>query len=428
MSIRKKTISTIVSILFINTILLILYYNFFLVKKIDKEIINLNNEYQTNLNKISASIEDKNYKDVYNSLDELSTNYDAFITLYDRNNSIVYTNNKNYKTIYQISKLVTIDNEEYMLTYSSNSDTKVSSVRVVRDLLFFQGILWIVVTIIGLIFANSELLSPILKLQTDMKNYKYGILPKRRKVKTNLDMLQHTFAGVVEDLENEKSKQSRIIASISHDIKTPLTSIMGYAGLLKNDKLNDNTKKEYINKIYNKSIVMKELVEEFDDYLSCNIKGTLRMEEVYVKDLLEELKKDYLDELKEKNIKLVIKSSSSNSKILIDKAKIKRVFSNIITNSIKHNTDNNLVITIYALNKGDEVLFTISDNGKGVDSSELEKIFEPLYTTDPSRKIPGLGLSICKEIIELHNGKIYAKNNNNNGLDICFTLKRGNYD
>ena len=66
MSIRKKTISTIVSILFINTILLILYYNFFLVKKIDKEIINLNNEYQTNLNKISASIEDKNYKDVYN--------------------------------------------------------------------------------------------------------------------------------------------------------------------------------------------------------------------------------------------------------------------------------------------------------------------------------------------------------------------------
>ena len=427
MSIRKKTISTIVSILFINTILLILYYNFFLVKKIDKEIINLNNEYQTNLNKISASIEDKNYKDVYNSLDELSTNYDAFITLYDRNNSIVYTNNKNYKTIYQISKLVTIDNEEYMLTYSSNSDTKVSSVRVVRDLLFFQGILWIVVTIIGLIFANSELLSPILKLQTDMKNYKYGILPKRRKVKTNLDMLQHTFAGVVEDLENEKSKQSRIIASISHDIKTPLTSIMGYAGLLKSDKLNDNTKKEYINKIYNKSIVMKELVEEFDDYLSCNIKGTLRMEEVYVKDLLEELKKDYLDELKEKNIKLVIKSSSSNSKILIDKAKIKRVFSNIITNSIKQNTDNNLVITIYALNKGDEVLFTISDNGKGVDCSELEKIFEPLYTTDPSRKIPGLGLSICKEIIELHNGKIYAKNNNN-GLDICFTLKRGNYD
>ena len=180
MSIRKKTISTIVSILFINTILLILYYNFFLVKKIDKEIINLNNEYQTNLNKISASIEDKNYKDVYNSLDELSTNYDAFITLYDRNNSIVYTNNKNYKTIYQISKLITIDNEEYMLTYSSNSDTKVSSVRVVRDLLFFQGILWIVVTIIGLIFANSELLSPILKLQPDMKNYKYGILPKRR--------------------------------------------------------------------------------------------------------------------------------------------------------------------------------------------------------------------------------------------------------
>ena len=77
---------------------------------------------------------------------------------------------------------------------------------------------------------------------------------------------------------------------------------MGYADRLKNVELKEETKKEYVNKIYNKSLVMKELIEEFDDYLSCNIKETLKMEKVNVKVLLDELKQDYYDELKEKII------------------------------------------------------------------------------------------------------------------------------
>ena len=148
------------------------------------------------------------------------------------------------------------------------------------------------------------------------------------------------------------------------------------------------------------------------------------MEKINVKMLLDELKLDYYDELKDKNIKFTIKSNCDKNSLLVDKTKIKRVFSNIISNSIKHSKSDKPEITIYATKKGNEILFTISDNGGGVIDSDLNKIFEPLYTTDPARKIPGLGLSICKQIVELHGGVIEAKNNINKGLSISFTLKR----
>ena len=68
--------------------------------------------------------------------------------------------------------------------------------------------------------------------------------------------------------------------------------------------------------------------------------------------------------------------------------------------------------------------FIISDNAGGVREENINKIFEPLFTTDPSRKISGLGLSICKEIIEIHKGNIYAKNNEIGGLSIYFTINK----
>ena len=168
---------------------------------------------------------------------------------------------------------------------------------------------------------------------------------------------------------------------------------------------------------------MKELIEDFDDYLSCNINDSLKMKSIKISELVDILKEDYELELKDKNIKFKIKTTCPNSYVNIDLFKIKRVFSNIITNSINHNIDKeNKKIEIEIYKRKKDICFNISDNGKGVKEEYLEKIFEPLFTTDPSRKISGLGLSICKQIIDIHNGKIYAYNNNY-GFSIEFILK-----
>ena len=112
-----------------------------------------------------------------------------------------------------------------------------------------------------------------------------------------------------------------------------------------------------------------------------------------------------------------------NDRVLyIDNAQIKRVFSNIINNSIKHASTEHISIQI-CYNSG---VFEVSDNGGGVMEEKLQKLFDPFYTSDNSRHVAGLGLAICKSIVEAHNGTITAKNNDRGGLSIIFTLGEDN--
>jgi signal transduction histidine kinase len=164
---------------------------------------------------------------------------------------------------------------------------------------------------------------------------------------------------------------------------------------------------------------MKEIIEDFDDYLTMNNQEP-KKDKILIKNLVDYLNKYYKEDLKEKNIDFKIKSNCYNSYIYVDLPKFKRVFSNIISNSIRYLENNKKIIKIDINETKDKIKFTIADNGSG--SKELKKIFEPLYTTDASRKISGLGLSICKEIIEAHNGTIKAENNKVGGLSIIFEI------
>ena len=117
-----------------------------------------------------------------------------------------------------------------------------------------------------------------------------------------------------------------------------------------------------------------------------------------------------------------VRTNCPNILISVDLSKFKRVFSNTITNSIRHyNNDKKILIININEQKDGKIKFEIADNGTGC-KEDLQKIFEPLYTTDKSRKISGLGLSICKEIIESHSGTIKAENNKMGGFSIIFTI------
>lgn len=104
-------------------------------------------------------------------------------------------------------------------------------------------------------------------------------------------------------------------------------------------------------------------------------------------------------------------------------SKIRRVFGNIIGNSIKNIDSVKKEIIVNFEDLDENILVSISDSGKGVNKEEIDKIFEALYTSDKSRKVAGLGLSICKSAIEGHGGKIWAENNIG-GLTIKFTLMK----
>lgn len=420
LSFRKGFITGVSLLILLNLICLSLYYKIVLSNDIKRNYQITMNELQEEEQTLAENLSSQTDIDSY--LEEYSQNNNLKITLKnEENNEKEYLPSKTEKYNITISDIIKIDDSYYLL--SLYKSVPVITFKVFISFFIFEFVLIIFLTLFGIGGANFKILSPITELSNDFDNYKLGILPKKRKKRGKIDQLQNDFVDLVDTLEEEKKNQSRIIASISHDIKTPLTSILGYSERLStSEKLSDETKKKYALKIYNKSLVMKEIIEEFDNYLSCNIKNSEEEQQVIIKDLINYLNEYYKDELKEKNISLKISTNCNEKIILVDYPKIKRVFANIITNSLRHlNKEKKLININISSQKDDKIRIEIADNGSGT-QEDLKKIFKPLYTTDKSRKISGLGLAICKEIITSHNGSIRAFNNKMGGLTIEILL------
>ena len=191
-----------------------------------------------------------------------------------------------------------------------------------------------------------------------------------------------------------------------------------------NSKLTKKEMKELQEKIYNKAIHMKDIVSDFDDYLLSHKNRTYIFKSVNVRDLLNNIRFEYFDDLKEKNIRFDVINRARKANINIDIGKINRVFNNLIVNSIRHIKEEKGHIVIECRDDKEYFYFKCIDNGIGVDEKNIKKIFDPLFTTDKSRKISGLGLSITKEIVEMHGGTVKASNNKEKGLTIEFSISK----
>lgn len=407
--------------LFVNSFLLFSYYKFYLSDKMVSDLVYAKKQNHESLYVIASSIDGKTIEEAKELVNLYVKNNGGYITLKDSFGNVIYSNKKDTSKFFSSTTIVNIDNRNFELTYSKLSINRGNS--LITNFILYEIILVSSLVIIVFLISSRRIIDPIDTITKDISDYRFGKRPFKRKMPTKMQKIQNTFVEMVDSLELEKENQNRIIASISHDIKTPLTSVIGYASLLKNNDLSDEKKTNYIDKIYNKALMMKGILEEFDDYQSCNIKETLKLKDITIEELFKIIKDDYSDELERKKITLNINSKCDNKSIRIDLVKIKRVFGNIIANSVTHFKGKQGVININAVFKDKMIKIEVGDNGGGISNEkDLKRIFEPLYTTDASRKIPGLGLSICKEIIGAHDGRIYAKNNDIGGLSIIFLI------
>lgn len=418
-----KTIVLVFVIILIATNFGILfsYYKFYLSDQIINEITVSKNKNNEKLYDISKRINNKKLDETIIIIKEFVKSNGGYILLKDINGNTIYTNKKDISKLFSSTVLVFIEDKEYELTYSIIS--LLPGMKTFRGFIFYEIVFVSTAILIVYYIGAKKLIDPLHIILKDINDYKFGKIPFKRKLPRKMQKIQNAFVDMVDTLEIEKENQNQIIASISHDIKTPLTSVIGYSNRLKNSSLTLEKKKEYIDKIYSKALLIKDILDEFDDYQSCNLKETMKLEIVSVSKLKNEILNDFKEELEDKNILLNVKSNILNKEILIDLVKIKRVLGNIITNSVNHFNGKKGQINIDIFEIDDNVSFEIADNAGGIENiKDLKKIFEPLYTTDPSRKISGLGLSICKKIITAHNGNIFAKNNEIGGLSIIFVL------
>ena len=169
---------------------------------------------------------------------------------------------------------------------------------------------------------------------------------------------------------------------------------------------------------------IKELVNEFDEYLSLNQKQQT-MRSVYSADKIAvAICRDYEADLEDAGVILSVNNYADEAQVEIDRLKFKRVFGNIFANSVKHFKTAEKLIRVDIYSDKSNVYFHINDSGEGVPEENLELIFEPLFTSDEGRKVAGLGLSICREIIDAHSGRIYARKGDLGGLEVVIELDR----
>lgn len=233
-----------------------------------------------------------------------------------------------------------------------------------------------------------------------------------------------------EKLQNENNSKE-LVSNISHDLKTPITSIKGYVeGIM--DGVADTPEKmdKYIKTIYNKANDMDRLINELTTYSGIDSNRIPYHFHVigisdYFQDCVEEVGLD----LEQKGIRLNYTNLvSEDTCIVADPEQLKKVINNIISNSVKYMGHDYGVIDIRILDEGESVKVEIEDNGKGIANKDIGNIFERFYRTDSSRNSmqggSGIGLSIVKKIIEDHGGYIWATSKEGEGTCMHFVIRK----
>lgn len=228
-------------------------------------------------------------------------------------------------------------------------------------------------------------------------------------------LVDSTVAAIEDEREIEKSKDE-LITNVSHDIRTPLTSIIGYLGLIEDGQYQNNDEiLKYTSIAYKKAKQMKSLVEDLFEY------SKVRQPSVPVNtvsfdmvQLLEQLAADFELEAKKKNIQIQVETKENQLIMDGDTEKLVRVFNNLITNALKYGTEANMIVIEIEKAKNEAVV-TVKNNGIPIPREALDQLFDRFYRVDGSRSQEisgtGLGLAIAQNIVNLHGGYIYAQSN-----------------
>lgn len=225
--------------------------------------------------------------------------------------------------------------------------------------------------------------------------------------------------------KNEKMR-ANLLRAISHDLRTPLTSISGNAdNLLSNsDGFDADTKHQIYTDIYNDSVWLTNLVE--------NLLSVTRLEDGNMKlnksaELIDEIISEALNHINKRSVdhKITVCESDDIMLVDVDARLIVQVIINIVDNAIKY-TPNGSEITISTERKDDMISVSIADNGNGIADDIKDKVFDMFYTgankIADSRRSLGLGLALCKTIISAHGGEIAVSDNTSHGAVFTFTL------
>lgn len=224
-------------------------------------------------------------------------------------------------------------------------------------------------------------------------------------------LVDSTVEAMREERQIEQSKDD-LVTNVSHDIRTPLTSIIGYLGLLRSGTV-DSTEdaKKYIDIAYLKANQMKSLADDLYEYTTVRqSQTTMNIAPLHINSMLEQIAASFELEAEKKNIHINVVTSEQEVTIEADAEKLGRVFNNLVSNALKYGNGAKNINLITFEQGADKIIIRVENDGEPIPTDSLNKIFERFYRVETSRSVEtggtGLGLAITQSIIELHHGKI----------------------
>lgn len=216
--------------------------------------------------------------------------------------------------------------------------------------------------------------------------------------------------SVNEESEKQVKQRNIIFANISHDLKNPMSSVLGFARALEEGKVTETEQQAVYRAICDKSTQMNDMILKMFHYAKMESDGySLALKDEDLGAILRNVIADRYAEIEKHSILLDMDVPEEPVNAQVDGAELGRVLNNLITNAIRHN-DMGIGVLVQLKNSPDGIAIIVADTGTAIPRSAYGSIFEPFQCSDDSRRNKdgsGLGLAISKRIVELHNGKLY---------------------
>ncbi len=333
----------------------------------------------------------------------------------------VEIHNNDGKFMLNISSVFQVDSEVFKLSSTTDIsgiyNTALQQIELSRELILMVSLITAIITII----ISLALTYRINALRRSTQKMSHGIFFMRAKVSSSDEIGElaedfNTMADTVESKVNELSQiaedRKRFIDNIAHEMKTPLTSIIGFADLLRKAKLDNKTKVDYADTIYREGMHLKNVSSKLMEIILLG-KTNPSKKEIDSSDFLDEVFQSMEQICVNSGIVLVLQKYNGKYVFNIDIELMKSLFYNLIDNAIKASKPQSRIILSsgFSEDQGNkEFYISVKDFGRGIPAEEIPKITQPFYMLDKARTREhggaGLGLALCSEIADLHNASL----------------------
>ncbi|MBO5495165.1 MAG: HAMP domain-containing histidine kinase [Eubacterium sp.] len=303
-------------------------------------------------------------------------------------------------------------------------------------------VLLFIISIVTISFITSQtIVKPIKKISVGAEeiakgnldyNIDYESTNELGQMADSFNNMRVRLSASLENQRKAEEERRELVAGIAHDLRTPLTSVKGYAEGLRDGIASTPEKQRlYINTICSSIDDTEKTLDDLLAYSKLELKSfSLNPERVYINEFFKDGAEEIKTALEAVDFDFnYISTCSDDTVLMLDSDRFTRVIRNIISNSIKYKREGVKGKVELHINEYERsVIIEITDNGIGVDKESLPKIFDTMYRADRARsgvsEGSGLGLSICRQIVELHGGTIWATGNYGQGLSIFISMPK----